>query len=275
MINKKDVWRELTSHKFEESESVQSLQKLQDGIFALSEICVAKRGLHVQNRPEGYTSAFLYTKIHGQGTCTSSCAYALIWNQLPEYCIHKIIKGSNLSFETSDHNLSPRFIDFGKQCERNIYGKGLCDLLIATSRLCDKSEACVRSWLIVNSETMTLPLPEEKIGKIKDQRLRLYKASKVSILYLAELIGRLSSTIQAVLPGCLQFRFLQQQQIVSLTSCDGGSTIWNFAIPDWLYKHMHRSLFRQTYPKKGRGTVFRGIRTGGQWSKKERNLNIS
>ena len=64
LINKKDVWRELTSHKFEESESVQSLQKLQDGIFALSEICVAKRGLHVQNRPEGYTSAFLYTKIH-------------------------------------------------------------------------------------------------------------------------------------------------------------------------------------------------------------------
>ena len=45
-----------------------------------------------------------------------------------------------------DHNLSRRFIVFGKQYERNIYGKGLCDLPIATSRLCDKSaEVCVRS----------------------------------------------------------------------------------------------------------------------------------
>ena len=45
-------WRELTSHKFEGSELVHSLQTLQDGRFALSKVCVAKRGLHVQNRPE-------------------------------------------------------------------------------------------------------------------------------------------------------------------------------------------------------------------------------
>ena len=61
----------------------------------------------------------------------------------------KLLKGSNLSFETSDdkvHNLSRRFIDFGKQYERSIYGKGLYDLPIATSRLFDKSEkVCVRS----------------------------------------------------------------------------------------------------------------------------------
>ena len=38
------------------------------------------------------------------------------------------------------HNLSRRFIDFGKQHEQNISGKGLCDLPIATSRLCDKSK---------------------------------------------------------------------------------------------------------------------------------------
>ena len=39
-----------------------------------------------------HISAFLYTKIHekqygffGQETCTSSCTYALGWDQLPEY----------------------------------------------------------------------------------------------------------------------------------------------------------------------------------------------
>ena len=71
-------------------------------------------------------------------------------------------------------------------------------------------------WLIVNSQTMTLSLPAEKIGKLKDQCLRLYKASKVTLLDLTKLIGTLSSTIQVVLPARLQFRFLQQQQTVSL-----------------------------------------------------------
>ena len=33
--------------------------------------------------------------------------------------------------------------------------------------------------LIVNSQTMTLSLPEQKTGKIKHQYLRLYKASEV------------------------------------------------------------------------------------------------
>ena len=45
-------WREPTSHKFEVSESVHPLQTLEDGKFALSEVCVAKMGLQVQNRPE-------------------------------------------------------------------------------------------------------------------------------------------------------------------------------------------------------------------------------
>ena len=46
LISKKR-WRETTSHKFEGSET------LRDGRFALSEVCVTKRELHKQNRPEG------------------------------------------------------------------------------------------------------------------------------------------------------------------------------------------------------------------------------
>ena len=65
--------------------------------------------------------------------------------------------------------------------------------------------------LIVNSETMTFSLPEEKIGKINDQCLRLYKASE------AKLIGTLSSTIQAVFPAHLQFR-KQTQTYLTLVS---------------------------------------------------------
>ena len=45
-------WREPTSHKLEGSESIHSLQTLQDKRFALPEICVAKRVFYVQNRRE-------------------------------------------------------------------------------------------------------------------------------------------------------------------------------------------------------------------------------
>ena len=78
--------------------------------------------------------------------------------------------------------------------------------------------------LIVNSQTMTLSLSKEKVVKIKDQCLSLYKASEVSLLDLTKLIGTISSTIQAMLPARLQFRFLQQQQILSLKQTPSNLT---------------------------------------------------
>ena len=44
---------------------------------------------------------------------------------------------------------------------------------------------------------------------------------------------------------------------------------------DWLYNHRHRSLFRHMHPEKAGGAVCQGIRTGGQWSKKEQDLHIN
>ena len=80
----------------------------------------------------------------------------MLWFGTSSQNIHKIIKGSNLSFETSDdegHNLSRRFVDFRKQYERNVYGKGPCDLPFATSRLCNNSEevrvrSCTRNRVL-------------------------------------------------------------------------------------------------------------------------------
>ena len=51
---------------------------------------------------------------------------------------------------------------------------------------------------IVNSQTLTLPLPAEEIGKTKNQCVRFHKASEVSLLDLTKVIGTLPSTIQAV-----------------------------------------------------------------------------
>ena len=109
----------------------------------------------MQNRPEGCilqrSSSKRFTKIStiSLGRKLVRVPVPMPWLGTRSQNIHKIIKDSNLSFETSDdkgHNLSRRFIDFRKQYERNIYGKRLCDLPIATSRLCNKSEeVCVRS----------------------------------------------------------------------------------------------------------------------------------
>ena len=54
--------REPTSHKLEGSELVHSLQTLEDERFPLSEACVANRGLHVQNRPEGWIFQCSFTQ---------------------------------------------------------------------------------------------------------------------------------------------------------------------------------------------------------------------
>ena len=108
-------WKQTTIHKFEESELVQSLLTLQDGRFTLPEVCVGKRGLHVQNRPEGCilqcSSTQNLTKIS-----TISLDRELVRVPLPMFWfetsfqnIHEISKGSNLSFETpydKSHNLS-------------------------------------------------------------------------------------------------------------------------------------------------------------------------
>ena len=80
--------------------------------------------------------------------------------------------------------------------------------------------------LIVNSQTMTLPLPKENIVEIKSQCLSFYKASEVSLLDLTKVIGILTSTIQAVLSARLQFRFLQQQQILSLKQTNSLTSLW-------------------------------------------------
>lgn len=66
--------------------------------------------------------------------------------------------------------------------------------------------------LTVNSRNMTLSLTEGKMGKIKSVSGLIPK----TVLERTRLLGRLSSTIQAVLPSQIQFRHLQYQQIIAL-----------------------------------------------------------
>ena len=67
--------------------------------------------------------------------------------------------------------------------------------------------------LVINSVNMTLVLPQEKVLDIQNRCAQLIASPKTTIMELTKLLGKLSFTAQAVLPGRIQCRYLQQQQI--------------------------------------------------------------
>ena len=65
------------------------------------------------------------------------------------------------------------------------------------------------------AEEMTLSLSKEKLNHVIQQCQEVYFRPRTSVLNFTKLIGLLSSTVQTLLPGKIQFRFLQQEQISS------------------------------------------------------------
>ena len=69
--------------------------------------------------------------------------------------------------------------------------------------------------LQINTEELTLSLSEEKLIHITKQCQEVPSQSRTSVLSLTKLIVLLSSTVQATLPGKIQFHFLKHEQISS------------------------------------------------------------
>jgi len=65
----------------------------------------------------------------------------------------------------------------------------------------------------INSLSMMFFLPEEKINHIKQKCKEMLKLEKVSVRQIAKLTGKLTSSMQAILPANLQSRYLQMLQI--------------------------------------------------------------
>ena len=70
--------------------------------------------------------------------------------------------------------------------------------------------------LKIDTHSMTSALTEEKKEKVILKRQNLLSHPQTTALELTQLIGLMSSTVQADLPARLQIRYLQQQQIESL-----------------------------------------------------------
>ena len=267
-----------------------------------------KKGIRVQNRPEGCIlqrpSTQRFTKIS-----TVSLGRILVRVPVPMLSfgtssqnIHKIIKSTNLSFETSDdkrHKLSRRFIDLGKQNERNIYDKGLCDLPIATTRLCDKSEEmCVRStrnrvpkidcefpnydFIITTGKDRegkgSMPELIQSIRGItsgfdKTNRNTFFNHSSSAPspstgLFLPTTANSISKT-NTILPHFGKADFHGKKRVV-MVGQQSRTLLWPIG-----YTITGTGPYSDSCIQKRMGAVCRGIRIGSQWSKKEQDLHIN
>ena len=95
----------------------------------------------------------------------------------------------------------------------NYDSEGYIDFSVRKSGVCHKSilhpvKQLEFLGLQINTEEMTLSLSEEKLTHMTQKYQERYSQPGTSVLSLTKLIGLLSSTVQAILPGKIQFRFL-------------------------------------------------------------------
>ena len=112
---------------------------------------------------------------------------------------------------------------------------------------------------VVDSLTLSLALPRDKIRNVRKECQALLNLPLVTVRQLAKLLGHLTSTIQAVFPGPLHFRHLQNEKNRALVH----SQTYDSATP--LSPQAREEL----------GAFCNEVSTGGQWSQGESLLHIN
>ena len=129
-------------------------------------------------------------------------------------------------------------------------------------------------------------LPEEKCLGISQGYQTLLSQTKVTILQLSQLLGRMAAAAPGVLSAPLQYRQLQRLKIGSFRRFESFDTLVTLdqgAIQDlqWWRDHLAgREIIQPLVIKTdasltGWGAVCQGIRTGGLWSVQEQQQHIN
>ena len=146
--------------------------------------------------------------------------------------------------------------------------------------------------LVINSVNMTLALPEEKVLDIQNKCAQLIASPKTTIMELTKLLGKLSFTAQALLPGRIQCRYLQQQQIQAVREANSYQAKvklnqQSLAELKWWKENLllqngkplkigiPQLIIQTDASKTGWRAVCQGITTGGTWSYQERTKHIN
>ena len=138
----------------------------------------------------------------------------------------------------------------------------------------------------IDSVGMRISLPKEKVARIRQECQWALQQKSISIRDLTRLIGRLTATMQAVLPAPLHYRNLQRIKNQALRQFQDFSTVvildrnareeltwWQNNLENWNGKAMLEptpDMIAETDASLlGWGAVSEGVRTGGLWSEGE------
>ncbi|XP_065189509.1 uncharacterized protein LOC135820128 [Sycon ciliatum] len=145
----------------------------------------------------------------------------------------------------------------------------------------------------INSETMTMKLPGEKLKKTRAEARKLHQEPHQSAIVVSRLLGKLNHAAQAVPQAPLFYRNLQNCLQASL---EEGCQDYNHPCPltrealnelSWWINHLSEWNGRNLLSPKpdlvietdastiGWGAVCQGNRTGGPWTHSEREMHIN
>jgi hypothetical protein len=145
---------------------------------------------------------------------------------------------------------------------------------------------------LINSLELTLALPGGKMQKLIQSCKQLLQNRVSSVREIAKVVGKLTSSMQAILPAPLHYRHLQMLQIKSLLvgrsyetkvtldqSCKDDLQWWIDHITNWNGRCITIPapdlVITTDASLKGWGAVCQGIRTRGLWTQQESSLHIN
>ncbi|KAM4697809.1 uncharacterized protein WCC33_013413 [Rhinophrynus dorsalis] len=145
---------------------------------------------------------------------------------------------------------------------------------------------------IIDSLQASLSLPGSKIRAIRKEIRSILRLEQFSLRKLAQVVGLLSASIQAIFPGPLHYRALQRLKTLHLRTCLGYTDIITLSSDAreeliWWLKHLDawngKAIFgmipdlviESDASMLDWGACLGNLSTGGKWSPQERRLHIN
>ena len=145
---------------------------------------------------------------------------------------------------------------------------------------------------VVNSVTMTMSLPEEKIKSIARACQTILKQETVTVRELSRVLGKMTAASQAVLPALLCYRNLQRVKNLAYARTQSYEAVvpldtlaqeelqwWCEFVKNWNGKAILAPRPQMTIESDasqlGWGARCGSVTTGGLWSPEERSMHIN
>lgn len=147
--------------------------------------------------------------------------------------------------------------------------------------------------LLVDSQSLQLKLPSEKLSQIRKEAGLLHRKTVVSARQLSQFLGKLNAASQALLVAPLFFRALQGDLQKALLQGDQNynQTLslskealeelgwWQYQLANWNGRTVIQTpvqvLIQSDASLTGWGAVCEGVSTGGSWNSQEQLLHIN